>query len=186
MKKIFTICFLAVLSLQVTAQESSVGRGEIRLGYGILPVQEIGTLLGDGIFMGIVGRKVDESKGSGALSAGYSYTLTPRLSVGADLFWSSTKVTYKDDLGDSKWNVYGGLLNAKYTYLNKNKFQLYGKGGVGYAQYSNKAGDTSNNFGNLAYQVSPVGLRYGNKIAVYAEFGMGYLGTVNAGIAIGI
>lgn len=186
MKKIFTICFLAVLSLQAIAQTSPIGNGEIRLSYGILPVQEIGTLLGDGIFMGVVGRKVDESKGSGAVSAGYSYNLTPRLSVGADLFWSSTKVTYKDELGDSKWNVYGGLLNAKYTYLNKNKFQLYGKGGVGYAQYSNKEGNIANNFGNVAYQVSPVGVKYGDKIAVYAEFGVGYLGVANAGIAIGI
>ncbi|MDR2269998.1 MAG: porin family protein [Sphingobacterium sp.] len=183
MKKTIMIGLIVLSQLKGYGQEDPQRKSEFRIGYGLVPVQEIGTLLGDWIAMGIVGRRVESTEGTGAFSAGYSLSLTPRFSVGVDGFYGKNTVSYKDDLGDSKWSTYGGLLNAKYLYLAKGKLNLYGKGGIGYAQYHNRQKENSENFGALSYHLTPIGLRYGNKIGVYGEFGFGYLGIANLGIS---
>ncbi|MCS4224022.1 porin family protein [Sphingobacterium sp. BIGb0165] len=183
MKKMIMICLIALSQLKGYGQEIPQRKSEIRVGYGLVPVQEIGTLLGDWITMGIVGRRVESTEGTGAISAGYSLNLTQRFSVGIDGFYGKNTVRYKDDLGDSKWSTYGGLVNAKYLYLDRGKLNLYGKGAVGYAQYHNRQKENSDNFGALSYQASPFGIRYGNKIGVYGEFGFGYLGIANVGVS---
>ncbi|MDR3008818.1 MAG: porin family protein [Sphingobacterium sp.] len=183
MKKIIFILLAGLLSLKGYGQENMPRKSEIRVGYGLVPVQEIGTMLGDGIFMGLLGREVEHSSGTGTFTMGYSLNLNKRLSVGVDGFYGKNTVSYKDDLGDSKWSVYGGLVNVQYSYLNKTKLNLYGKGGLGYARYNNRQKENKENFGALSYQFTPIAIRYGNKVGIYGEFGFGYLGIANVGIS---
>jgi hypothetical protein len=72
MKKIIFIVLVSLISLEGYGQENMQKKSEIRVGYGLIPVQEIGTMLGEGIFMGLLGREVEHSSGTGTFTAGYS------------------------------------------------------------------------------------------------------------------
>ena len=183
MKKIIFIVLVSLISFAGYGQENMQKKSAIRVGYGLIPVQEIGTMLGEGIFMGLLGREVEHSSGTGTFTAGYSRNLNKRMFIGIDGFYGKNTVSYKDDLGDSKWNVFGGLLNMQYSYLNKTKLKLYGKGGLGYAKFNNRQKEDRASFGALSYQFTPIAIRYGNKIGIYGEFGFGYLGIANVGIS---
>ncbi|MGV0754700.1 outer membrane beta-barrel protein [Empedobacter brevis] len=180
MKKSLLI-LMSTITTSVFAQTSS--KHEISVGYGIAPVQEFGTLINDGVLMGIAGRKSDHISGSGAINATYRYMINNRFSVGVSGFWSQSKVTYKDPSGKSTWNVFGVMANGKYNYIAKEKFQLYGNAGLGYANYNNKTDNDKSSFGSLAYQVSPIGVYYGKNIGVFCEAGFGYNGILNAGVS---
>jgi len=71
-------------------------------------------------------------------------------------------------------------------------FHVYGTGSAGFYNVNSKLTQDENQLnesvGNkssgegFAYQVSPIGVSYGKKIAVYGELGYGYLGIVSAGV----
>ena len=71
-------------------------------------------------------------------------------------------------------------------------FHVYGGGALGFYNVNSKLTQDENQLneqvGNkssgqgLAYQVSPLGVSFGKKIAVYAELGYGFQGIINGGV----
>jgi len=83
-------------------------------------------------------------------------------------------------------------IEGQYRYQNMNKVQLYSGIGIGYTFGSETLvppseggkADSSGNINNIAWQINAIGIRIGNSIAGFAEFGYGYKGIVNIGLSI--
>jgi opacity protein-like surface antigen len=82
-------------------------------------------------------------------------------------------------------------LEAEYDYIRSGKFTMYGLAGIGGTLYTLSYEDHNNNSLNdsnanpyVAFQVTPIGLRFGKNIGGFLEFGFGYRGIVNAGMFV--
>ena len=76
-------------------------------------------------------------------------------------------------------------LELKGIYINNKYFQLYGLLGLG-ARWLTLTTETPSGLGYHSVvgniQITPVGLRVGNALGAFAEFGFGYKGLMNTGV----
>ncbi|MDR2840120.1 MAG: hypothetical protein LBV75_02485, partial [Paludibacter sp.] len=132
------------------------------------------------------------SKASPVFHLAYKYTLGSRFGLGAtiaagtehsDFEQSGTGVSFK-----GKKNSFIGTLagEASFNYVNSQNFKLYGLAGIGGTfinlerKYDN--GDIKTD-GKIIpdFQITPIGLKFGNNFGGFAELGFGYKGLVNIG-----
>ncbi len=127
---------------------------------------------------------------------GYRYHVSPRVNVGLDLGYMQFDADYelkKDNdrqSGTRKTNFVLILPTAEYAYMNKRKVQLYGNASVGLATLSGKSsvGASANNDKDysstvFAFQVNPIGVRYGERFGGFAELGFGFKGFLSLGFS---
>ena len=138
----------------------------------------------------------DNYRGSGVVSVSYR-----RVSKNELMLWG-IYAAYNQTTGDI-YNVgqYEGKLKRKfltiavegqYRYQNLNKIQLYSGLGIGYSFGSETLNplsgsgnpSISGNINRIAWQINAIGIRIGNSIAGFVEFGYGYKGIVNVGLSI--
>jgi len=88
----------------------------------------------------------------------------------------------KDDHYNYKINFNTFLLQANYTWNNpQNKMKLYSGAGVGALFSSFEGRDNNDNNVYLAFNLSPVGIRYGEKLGVFVEANIGTKGFLQGG-----
>lgn len=83
-------------------------------------------------------------------------------------------------------------IEAQYRYQNMNNVQLYSGVGLGYAFGKETLTPTLESGGlvgkgtvnHIAWQINAIGIRIGNTIAGFAEFGYGYKGIINIGVSM--
>ncbi len=83
-------------------------------------------------------------------------------------------------------------IEGHYRYQNMNKVQLYSGIGIGYtfgnetltAPPDSGSTNSTGSLNSIAWQINAIGIRVGNSIAGFVEFGYGYKGIVNMGISI--
>jgi hypothetical protein len=129
------------------------------------------------------------------LSASVFYQTKGRLGVGVELVYGQTKTEFSysntaTTTATSKW--FTVMAKGSYIYfrdgLNVPNVELYGGVAVGSSFRDANAGTGSNaknkNMSYLAYQLTPFGVRTGQKVGFWAEVGYGYKGLLNAGISV--
>lgn len=137
-----------------------------------------------------------KDSGGGMYGIGYRYSISPRLSVGADIGYMqiNTKLAFskKDDASvvkkfDRKAGYTVILPTAQLNYFERPLVSLYGSASAGlFLTNSTEKGDgdtfkdKSTNFG---FQVNPIAVRVGRKFAGFAELGFGMKGFVNLGFS---
>lgn len=131
-------------------------------------------------------KKVYESKSPtyGMLHISYQRSLNNKLKVGVD--FSYAKFEYKSE--NTREVSYTGHYLAiapqfEFSYIRRNFFELYANASVGLNKlFCTIDKETVSNHGTT-FQVNPIGIRVGKKLAGFLEAGFGYSGYVNLGIS---
>ncbi|SFW16897.1 hypothetical protein SAMN02927921_00303 [Sinomicrobium oceani] len=92
--------------------------------------------------------------------------------------------TFKET-GEVSANNYTIAAEGNYLYLNHTKFQLYSGIGAGVSFAKEKynpnepsSGSDDDSLSHFNFHLNAIGLRYGNKLGVFAEAGFGYKGII--------
>lgn len=195
---VFSVLVCATCHLIGQTQQ---GMSEIRLqGSDGLPLSAInGLTIGLSDAFGSFGDYSIKRDGGSSLPGlwgiGYRYYVSPRFSVGLDMGFMKYSASYTlkkaDDKrqGERKTNFIVALPTAEYSYLNKQKVQLYGNIGVGITSVSghstvSRDGDLHDySATTVAFQLNPIGVRFGQRFGGFAELGFGFKGIVTAGFS---
>jgi len=181
--------------INVKAQESKIPRNQIEVSYGFYTTSHfLGKVfttmkksIGSGRETNDTSSYYDLWKSKGNLNISYKYRPLKKLYVGLSFIcdFDNAVKTNKNgtNFGISNFNLYTIALEIKYLYLNNKIIQLYGFLGAGYSLTFNKE------FNDLKFfngQLTPLGIRIGNKIGGFAEIGFGYKGVANIGLSLNI
>jgi opacity protein-like surface antigen len=197
MKKVTLLIGLAafLFASSINAQSK---KNEIDLGIGVWSSSEIVGTLSDVIVSNLTQVKMENKKYIGAIHAGYKYAVSNRFALGPvftyDRGTSTSDVPFRDELGNDigygkfTSNYYSLALEGDYKYINSDKFKLYSLVGVGPTflnqsfKEDNSSEDKSQSKTFFNYQVTPIGIKYGDSFGVFAELGFGYKGILCAGV----
>lgn len=129
----------------------------------------------------------DKINSTGVFNLGYNYNISKRITIDVDYGWEkNTKIWYGtrpedyESFSISVNSITGGL---KYHYIVIPNFALYSRLLFEVSIPSNTK-ETEHHFQTFrtAFQITPIGVYYGNKLQVFNEFGFGYRGLLNFGI----
>lgn len=188
MKRIIWGLLLPCLIFNLSAQNR---KHELRAGYGAATSSEAINSLADVLITDATKNVVGGDKTfHGAFNVGYKYSITEKVNLGANASYEragATAFVYIMKSGEFKSQYYTIAVEMDYIYSQREKFTFYstvGLGGTIYDQkYKMNGGyvDKTNHV-NLNFQISPVGLKYGDQFGFYGEIGFGYKGLFNFGI----
>lgn len=102
---------------------------------------------------------------------------------------NSSVMLENEEAGKMNRNLFTLALETDFFYIKNQNFTMYANVGWGYSlckdEYRLNSGEKDSGFtGIMVFQVNPIGLRLGNKLAFYTELGLGYKGIVNFGLSI--
>lgn len=182
---------LVAVALTIAATSFAQGsrRQEISLAYGVAPVTDWVDSYSNLLTGAVLGSDT-ELTGWGAATLGYSFRVIGGLRVGAQVVYSSNtqQVVYLSstqkvkgvgpDISNSYWSV---MPNVKWNWLNLKIISLYARVGAGLTFAKSEYGDRNESATRWAYQVSPIGIEVGTRIAAFAEAGIGTSGSLIVG-----
>ncbi|MFN8256935.1 MAG: hypothetical protein U0W24_14665 [Bacteroidales bacterium] len=135
------------------------------------------------------GSAIGDLKSKGALFISFSHPVSEHISAGAA--FGSNKLTgdiisNSIKTGTLNRNLYTLSIESDFIYFKRKNFRLYGVLGYGYTfgkdEYTMNTGEKDSGFvGFMAFQISPVSLRLGNRFALFFEAGFGYKGIISTG-----
>lgn len=152
-------------------------------------------------FNSMAGYKAKEDGGDiiGHYGLGYKYHVNSKFNAGVDVSFQNSTVKYElthpseeTQEGKRKFNMLLIMPTAELKYLDRTKVKLYGNValGVGFLTYKETVerggSDYDDSITSFAFQFNPIGIRVGQKIAGFAEFGFGYKGFVSLGVSMGL
>ena len=196
MKKV--VLLTAAVFLFAASMNAQSRKSEIDLGVGVGSSNQIVGIMSDVIVSGLTGLKMENSSYIGAWHLGYKYSLSDRFAIGPVLALDRGTSDIGGEIivggdgimrpsGKFTSNYYTLAVEGDYKYVNSDKFKLYSLVGVGATMlnqtYNPDAGDNksqSKTFFNG--QITPIGIKFGSSVGVFAELGFGYKGIVCAGI----
>ena len=165
-----------VLAMAVPAAAQGSRRSEISVSYGFAPVTDWIDAYSDLL----TGADTDPS-GWGAVTVGYSFRVIGSLRIGAQVVYSSNTQEIKGSGSEIKNRYWTVMPNAKWNWLNLKIVSFYTRVGAGASFAKAKVGGQSDKSTLFAFQVSPVGVEVGVRIAAYAEAGIGTSGSLLVG-----
>ncbi|UFH52808.1 hypothetical protein [Spirosoma sp. KNUC1025] len=184
--------FLA-LSLNVMAQSTDdLHRTEVYAGYGLLTAQDLLTGFSSTLAASLLPGYVEriDAKGFGAAYAGFDYFVGRRVSLGIQLNYAQYDESYKLTNNTSstlKTSYLTPMVRSKLAWVRNPGFSVYSSVAVGatFIQSKNEtSGSQTDKTTGLAFHISPLGIRVGNAVALFAEVGFGFQGLVTAGLSI--
>lgn len=177
-RKILLLTTVIFFSIPASAQ--FMHRSEISVSYGVSPVTTwVDTY--SNIFTRILVGGDTEVSGWGAVTIGYNFRIIGKLSIGAQVAYSSNKQTSKsvsDVIKNHYWTV---MPNVKWNWLGLKIVNFYSRLGAGVTYAQSKAGGAKSCDTQLAFQVSPLGVEVGGRLSAYAEAGIGTSGCLIVG-----
>jgi hypothetical protein len=192
MKKVTLLLGLATF-LFIFSTNAQSKKSEVDLGVGVWSSNQIIGTMSDIIASVFLpeGASMKNSSSPGAFHLGYKYSLSERIALGpVFIFDMNTSDAVVGDVKPGKFtsNYYTLSLEGDYKYVNLDKLKLYvllGAGGTILNQtykdnQTGKKNDEKQAFFN--FQVTPVGVKYGDSFGVFAELGFGYKGILSAGL----
>lgn len=187
------IVFVLVSALTFALSSYSYGqqkRHEFSVGYGLVTSSQIADILTSLLLVTITigeAAKVD-NKYPGAFVLNYKYVGKSRLAFGLTMAIdrASGKLAQSGNpVGTYTENYYTGAVEMDYRFINRKNFCLYSGLGVGLTvrkgTYTYSDTETSTNSFPVV-QVTLLGFRVGDKIALFGELGGGYKGVFHGGI----
>ena len=169
LKKVLLMAAVVLLGLPGLAH-AQLGRGEISVGYGVAPVT-------DWIVLDMKDASMDSW---GGVSVNYTFRIVGGLGVGATFVYSGNN----QRLAGKKISTdyYSIMPHLKMRWLNLRILSLYSRIGVGLTFTESSGEGQSESARQWAFQVSPIGVEIGGKVAAYAEAGIGTMGSLVAGL----
>ena len=116
----------------------------------------------------------------GGVSVNYTFRIVGGLGVGATFVYSGNN----QRLAGKKISTdyYSIMPHLKMRWLNLRILSLYSRVGVGLTFTESSGEGQSESARQWAFQVSPIGVEIGGKVAAYAEAGIGTMGSLVAGL----
>lgn len=189
MKKIILTALMAA-SLSFGSNAQSL-RSEVHGGIGILSSSSIVDLFSDVLVTAVsAGLYSEEASFSVTTYLGYKYKIKERISIGATYayaYGSSDAVINHEPAGSFRNNYHTAALELEYSWLLRPRLCLYSAVGVGATvfqqRYTPTEGETvRNSTASFDFQLSPIGIKYGEVFGFFAEAGFGYKGILSAGV----
>lgn len=192
MKKFFLFILSSVFILSsLKAQEYE---HEIELGVGVWSSNQIVTAFSDIIVTALpLGIKMENSTDIGEFHLGYKYSMTERFGLGS-IF--SFNYGYADGAvnsiktGEFKRYFYTIAVEGDFKYIDNPNFKLYSLLGLGVTYYHQNYkeigsnGTEKNDELYFNFQITPIGVKFGNRIGGFVEAGFGYRGILSAGLFV--
>jgi hypothetical protein len=192
-----SLLFISSASFSQEKKFNGVPGFDFKIGYGIVPVQN----LNESFSTELIPDLVDENyvtldrKGSGMFSASATFQTMGRWGFGIDAVYGKTEAIFRypntsTQEPTSKWFTVMGRVNFTYytDVVNAPNIQIYGgiAAGSSFRDAQVEKGGTTKTFNQnyFAYQITPFGIRTGQKIGFWAELGYGFKGLLNAGLSL--
>lgn len=178
LKKVLLMAAVALLGLPGLAH-AQLGRGEISVGYGVAPVTDWIDAYIDKL-LDVLDMKDASMDSWGGVSVNYTFRIVGGLGVGATFVYSGNN----QRLAGKKISTdyYSIMPHLKMRWLNLRILSLYSRIGVGLTFTESSGEGQSESARQWAFQVSPIGVEIGGKVAAYAEAGIGTMGSLVAGL----
>ncbi|MDR1115780.1 MAG: hypothetical protein LBL33_06505 [Tannerella sp.] len=189
---LLAIVCLLLMGANVYGQQK---KHSIEAGLGIWNTNEILNTFSDMIVSSALlpkGLEMKDDNSYGSAHLGYKYLCNKTFAIGGFAAYDYAKskgVSDGKETGKFYKTHYTFAVEAELTYLSKGNFNMYGLAGIGETFYHLKYKDNSDknkNDSNMnpytAFQITPVGLRYGRNAGAFVELGFGYRGILNAGV----
>lgn len=190
---ILSAALVIMVSLQIRAQSTNELRGtELYAGYGIFTAQDILTGFSSTLAASLLPGYIDriDAKGFGTAYAGFDYFVGRRVSLGLQLNYAQYDESYTLSNNTSttlKTSYLTPMVRTKLAWVHNPGFSFYTSlaAGATFIQSKNESsgGQTDKTTG-FAFHISPIGIRVGNAVALFAELGFGFQGLVSAGLSI--
>ena len=182
------ITILSIFSFYSSGIISQTHEYNFKMGAGIFTLDQFGKYKSN-VAPENYTRK--EALSRGALFISFSANISEKITSGAALGLDKVSGDIFVDnqhIGSLNRYLYTLAIETDFIIIKKENFQFYTIIGGGYSlgqdKYSSDAGEKKSGFiGFPVFQLSPLGLRFGNKLAFVAEFGFGYKGIVNLGLS---
>lgn len=188
------ICGFSLLSLSAMAQsqEEKIYRNEVAVGYGFFNTSQMINIFSDALATAITGGDYAKTNSTwtGNFNVSYKFATAKRFSLG--LTYAHTKNTADISVHDvpsgiSSTNYHTLAGEFQYNYISKPYFRIYSILGAGVTSYTEKykpnAGSTeTNSAAHFNFQITPIGVKVGNRIGFFGELGFGYKGLISAGL----
>lgn len=169
-KKLSTIILLAVSLFAATGAQAQRGKSELTLGYGYLSIYQFAN-------------KTPFNTSSGTIALGYKYYLSNTVTLGMGIGYENI----------SNWASFTSFVpEVTFRYLDTKdsriRVRLYGAVGYGFTILNDL--EIGQGFADESgakpwgFQLTPIGMRWGRKLAWFAELGTGYKGTFHGGVSI--
>ena len=169
LKKVLLMAAVVLLGLPGLAH-AQLGRGEISVGYGVAPVTDWIDAYSDKL-LDVLDMKDASMDSWGGVSVNYTFRIVGGLGVGATFVYSGNN----QRLAGKKISTdyYSIMPHLKMRWLNLRILSLYSRIGVGLTFTESSGEGQSESARQWAFQVSPIGVEIGGKVAAYAEAGIG-------------
>lgn len=136
---------------------------------------------------------LNETGDVGEFRISYAYTPQEKWHYGATLSYSSTNYDVnlnQEKIGEQVNTYYTLAAETRYSYLKKEKLDVYALLGAGATfgtskkKHQNNTFEADDNYHDtfFNFQITPLGVRYGNQWGGFAELGFGYRGIFSFGI----
>lgn len=192
MKKIYLVILLMAATIAAFGQ-STYNKHQLTIAGGLFSDNEAVGLFSDvlSILLPLGYKKMNSEPQIAELSLGYKYNVAPRVDVGISLSYNSSKgdaYYFDTKVGDFHRQFYTIAAEGYYRYIDRDHLRLYGMVGLGVTYVTQDYDATSamsledNQTSYFNFQVTPIGVAYGNKLGVLAEVGYGYKGILNVGV----
>lgn len=149
------------------------------------------------VFYFIENNNMGANSMSGTFLAGFCRSINKVIAVGFQVSYtkidrSQTDQDYQSPASNTNYqidNLWQGLANVRFRYLNKPAFCMYSGIGIGvtmdYYYKSNNYNSTTSKGQKLlpAAQLTLLGFRVGRALSLFGEFGIGTNSILNAGIS---
>lgn len=186
------ILLFASFILTLIYSETRAQIREFSLGYGFMGRQEIQVRnisnFVETKFTGTIGENTKKTfSPMGPIRLGYTMYDTKHITLGADFSYANCQAEMNYANGNSEksdFHFFTLMGNVSYQYLDNPKLNVYSglHFGVSYLRGKNLNTEKKGEDYLPAYHVTLLGVRYGEKMGVYGDFGYGYNGYVNAGL----
>ena len=119
--------------------------------------------------------------------AEYRYPVSEIVQVGLQVGYSNLKwtTTYYDADGtyadESNYSYFLVMPGAEIRYVQREKMKLYGNFMIGVATVKHDLQEDTYKNSGMIFQLNPIGISYGDRIAGFAEMGVGF-SLFNAGV----
>ena len=192
------LCCCLLLCFVAAKSESGTSDGfhlvDLRAGAGIVTAPAVLEGIGTAVAESIVDPDFQSVAIDGDIAYSVSALFLPdsRFSFGMDVVFDRTTLLYEfatPELDESYETEYISLMaRMDFKYIKKGPFKLYSSIGIGLCSRSvdqtlPSTEISDKNFGG-ALQLTPVGIRVGNRLAFWAELGFGYRGALAGGLAL--
>jgi len=170
------------------AESQDKGKSELNAGGGMM-VSE--NAFADAIILllsALINDPEEVTVPGAAWSLSYKYNLSERLAVGGTSVYNPAPDRWIPDFAvNDRWKRRSLTTAGEATvyWAKQRAFQFYGTAGVGFfvKRKSFYEVQTETEFG-YTFQVTPAGLRIGDKVGIFMELGYGYKGVFNGGLSM--